>query len=226
MSQCIVSVGVDPPGGGWYAMGLTCLKGSLLRNKWGAGRMMLFDQYPNGCPPHQEVPYGFKLAAIKAARDAGHDQVLWLDTSAWAVANPWPVFERIKADGHYFWDGGYKCNEWCNDRSLAYFGITREQARDIKMLYAIVIGLDFRNKRTRQFFSRWEKSLEDGIFNGSWKREPGDQEAPEYLGHRHDQSCASLIAHQLGMGLDPTDDLCRLYEQKMPETVVLTFQGL
>ena len=221
MSRCIVTLGC----GGWYPKGVDRLERSLIYHGW-AEAMHMHRDYPPGCPTHQDVPYGFKLHCIQAARDAGHDQVLWLDTSAWAIQNPLPLFDIIEKQGHYFWTSGYWSGEWCNDRSLEYFGVTRDEAMNIRMLYALCLGFDFRHDRTKAFFDLWQKSLADGMFNGSWKREDGDREDLRYSGHRHDQSCASLIAHQLGMGIDETHYLCHLYEPNMPETVMLTFQGI
>lgn len=222
MSHAIVSCGV----GSWYEKGVARLERSLIYHGYADALYMHKGVYPPGSPTHQEVPYGFKLAAIEQARNDGHDQVLWLDASAWAIGKVDPVFNRIETDGHYFWTSGYQCHEWCSDRCLAYFNTTREEARSIEMLYALCIGLDFRSERTRNFFQTWKDALKDGIFNGSWKREEGDLEAPEYQGHRHDQSAASLIAHKLGMPMDMTHTLAHLYEQNMPPTVALCFQGL
>ena len=223
MSHAIVCCGV----GGWYEMGAVALKASLMRNHFRGAMYIHVGEYPPGSPTHQDVPYAFKLMAIEHARNQGHQQVLWLDASAWAIGKLDPVFNRIEEDGHYFWTSGFNCAQWCNDRSLAYFGVTREQAAQMEMLYALVIGLDFQSDRTCEFFEKWKKAGAEGVFNGSWKREPGDQEAEPYCGHRHDQSAASIIAHQLGMGIDGTMDLCRLYQPNaMPGSVALTFQGL
>lgn len=220
MSQCIVSCGV----GQWYPRGVKRLERSLLYHGWGGAMQMHIDKYPEGSPTHQEVPYAFKLNAIQKARSEGHDQVLWLDSCAWAIKRPHAIFDRIETEGHYFWTSGYACDTWCNNRSLNYFGISREEAKSIPMLYALVIGLDFRNHRTRQFFDWWQNACNAGVFNGSWKREEGDPDG--YEGHRHDQSAASLIAHKLGMGIDGTHDLCHLYEPNMPSSVELVFQGM
>lgn len=222
MSMAIVSVGV----GGWYEQGVRRLERSLIHHGWGGEMIIWNGEYPPGSPTHQEAPYAFKLAAIQYARAAGHDQVLWLDASAWAVKNPLPILHQMETRGHYLWTSGYACAQWCNDRSLEYIGVTRKFAASIPMFYALVVGLDFRHERSRRFFDRWQKAREDGMFIGSWKREEGDMEEEPYTGHRHDQSLGSLIAFQEGMVIDGTMDLCRLYAPTMPESVLLTFQGI
>lgn len=219
MSNCIVSIGV----GGWYADGIKRLERSLIHHGWSGG-MELHTHYPKGCPTHQDDPYGFKVWAIENARSKGYDRVLWLDASAWAIGNPLPVFQRAETEGHYFWTSGYKSGNWCSDECLDYFGVTRDQAMNIDMLYALVMCLDFRSDRTKLFFDDLKRSLRDGMFRGPWKADGHPDE--RYLGHRHDQSCASLIAHKYGMSIDETHTLCHLYEPKMPDTVRLTFQGL
>jgi len=219
MSRCIVSVGV----GGWYPQGIDRLARSLNYHGFN-GEVMLWKTYPVGCPPHQENPYAFKLHAIQEAFDAGHDQVLWLDSSAWAIGNPAPVMDIIERQGHYLWTSGYWTGQWTNDETLEHFGVTREEAMTITMIYALAIGLDRRNDRSMEFFRQWKEASALGLFKGDWKRKEGDH--PDYLGHRHDQSSASLIAHSLGMEIDGTHDLCHLYEPQMPLTVALTFRGI
>lgn len=220
MSRCIVSVGV----GSWYPTGIRRLYRSLIDHGCYDEIMFWSDSYPEGCPTHQEVPYGFKIAAIQAAFDAGHDQVLWLDTSAWAIQNPKPVLDIIEREGHYFWTSGYQAGTWTNDATLDHFGVTMDEAMDIHMLYALAIGLDRRNERSMEFFRRWKEASDLGLFKGSWTRSDGDDE--RFQGHRHDQSSASIIAHQLGMEIDMTHNLLHLYEPNMPESVVLAFQGI
>lgn len=225
MKQCIVSLGT----GGWYERGVERLRASLEDVGWEGGVQIHVGVYPKGCPTHQEVPYAFKLFCIQKARSEGYDQVLWLDSSVWAIGHPGDVFKRIQEQGHYFWTSGCNCGNWCSDECLRYFGLTRERALDIEMLYALIIGLDFRNPRTQVFFDRWQKALDDGIFPGPWKNPdvvPGEPWGRLYQGHRHDQSAASLIAHELGMAIDPTHDLCRLPGGEMPETVRITAQGM
>jgi len=184
------------------------------------------DIYPPGSPTHQEQPYAFKLAAIEQAWNDGHEQVLWVDSSGWAVNQVLPIFQGMDQTGHYFWTSGFYTAQWTNDRTLNYFGVTREEARTMPMLYAIIMGFDFRHERTRRFFARWKQSMLDGQFAGHWKRQPEDTEAMDYEGHRHDQSCASIIAAQEGMALDLSCDTCRTYHPSMPISVRMAFQGM
>ncbi len=186
MSRCIVSVGV----GAWYKKGVERLERSLGDVGYDGALILHKGVWPEGYPAHYDVPYAFKLGAIQQAVDAGHERVLWLDASAWAVKDPVTVFRKMEEQGHYFWRSGHKAGTWCNEKCLAYFGVTRERAMEMEMLYALVIGLDFRSARSRMFFKRWREALDAGVFVGSWDD------------HRHDQSAATLIAHELGMEQD------------------------
>jgi hypothetical protein len=68
---------------------------------------------------------------------------------------------------------------------------------------ACCMGLDLRQQRPAEFFTRWFAAAQDGVsFLGDWNNERG-QCSPDRrcLGHRHDQVIGSIIAHQMGMEL-------------------------
>ncbi len=218
----IVSCGV----GQWYPRGIDRLARSLNFHGWGGDTLLLRNEYPEGCPSHQQVPYAFKLATIESAAALGYNRILWVDASVWAVADPKPIFDRIATDGYYLWDSGFATGTWTHDRCLSSFGMRRDEAMAVPMLSANIIGLHWQNGPARDFFAQWKVSLERGDFNGSWRREEGDAEDERYHGHRHDQSAASIIAHRLGMRLDAPGNLCQYYAQSMPPSVVLTLRGL
>ena len=66
------------------------------------------------------------------------------------------------------------------------------------------MAYDFDVPITEEFFRRWKKACEDGIFQGKWKNENNcESKDPRCRGHRHDQSCAELISYQLGIPRSP-----------------------
>lgn len=225
MSNVIVSAGV----GSWYPLGIDRLELSLQEHGWGGSTMFWRDEYPEGSPTHQEQPYAFKIRAIEAAHRAGHRFILWCDSSVWAVKNPEPIFSLIQNQGYYLWDSGHWCDTWINDKTLAAFGVTRGQAHDIRMISANVMGFDMENPTAQKFMERWNWALDHGLFPGSWKREPEDNEDAPYLGHRHDQSSASLIANELRMRIERIGVNCQ-YRQKDPAkasaTACLLLEGM
>ena len=220
---CIVNVGF----GGWHPKGSARLRNSLIHHGF-PGRIQTWtDELPLGSPTHQEVPYGMKVAAMQWAFDQGHGRALWLDSSVWCVKYPEHHMRAIAGDGHYLLgNGDWRCDQWCNDNALAYFGLTREEAGAIPMISAGILGLDMANERSREFFAQWMAAMQAGAFNGSWTAVPEEGSGERYRGHRHDQVCASIIAHRLGMALQPTEVFDMYYRPEMPPTVEFALQGM
>lgn len=149
-------------------------------------------------PLHSFNPYAFKVYAVDTVRKLGYDVVFWCDSINRLSIPIEPVLQRLKEVGVYLPADGWKVGEWANDKSLQYFGITREEAMNIECCYACVLGFDFRNPITQTFFNTWKTACEDGIFCGMWDNtNKTESEDPRCKGHRHDQTCADLIAYKL-----------------------------
>jgi hypothetical protein len=101
----------------------------------------------------------------------------------------------------------------CSDAALAMMGVSREAARQIPQISAQRVGLDLRNKTSLQFLQEWHRASLDSV---SFKGYTGPSSERDYhrvynnidgftssdpavLGHRHDQTVASVIVHKLGM---------------------------
>lgn len=153
-----------------------------------------------GSPSHTHNPYAFKVYAIDAVRSKGYDIVIWSD-SINRVSKPLDTFLRdVQAVGVYLPRDGWKVGEWANDNSLRYFGVTRDEAMTIECCYACILGFDFKNPIAQQFFATWKKACEEGVFQGFWDNtRQTESRDPRCRGHRHDQTCADLIAHKLGI---------------------------
>lgn len=144
-----------------------------------------------GSPLHRDNPYAFKIYAIENALNKGYTQILWLDSSAYAIANVEPIFNLIKRNGHFMEEAGHWADKWTNDRTLEYYSLTKEDASKIPLYSAGFTGLNFNNETTVTFFEMWKQSMLDGQFKGDWSN------------HRHDMTNASIIAHKLGMKYQP-----------------------
>lgn len=144
-------------------------------------------------PLHSENPYAFKIYAIEKMLSMGYEQILWLDASIVFVKNVKPIFDWIEEKGFFFEHCGFSVANWCNDETLNYFGITREEGQTMPLFSAGFTGLDFTNPIAVEFFNKWKQSMLDGYFRGSWEN------------HRHDLSCASIIANQMGLAKDFSD---------------------
>lgn len=135
-------------------------------------------------PTHEHSPYHFKIGAIKKAAQID-PVVLWADSSLYRVGDLFKIQNIIEKDGYFMEEAGHYVKDWCDEPTLKYFGIDRTTT--FTMFSAGLLGLDFNSVIASAFFDRWEKSAHDGHFRGSWKT------------HRHDMTCGSIIACQLGM---------------------------
>lgn len=152
--------------------------------------MPLIGEESVGSPYHQNNPYAFKIYAMEYAHSMGYSQVLWLDASIVFVKHSKPIFDWISQKGFFFEAAGHWVGSWCNDRTLDYFGISREEAMTMPMFSAGFTGIDFTNEIAVNFFTKWKQSMLDGQFIGDWSN------------HRHDMTCASIIANQMGLVKD------------------------
>ena len=141
-------------------------------------------------PSHHDNPYAFKIYAIEKLREMGYTEIFWMDASLVMVADFSPIWEWIWQKGFFFEEAGHWAGSWCNEETLNYFGITREQAMTMPMFAAGYCGFDFKNGKAQEFFAEWKESMLNGCFRGSW------------TDHRHDMTCASIIAHKHDMVKD------------------------
>lgn len=140
-----------------------------------------------GSPLHLDNPYAFKIYAIEKIREMGYKQIVWLDSSIVLVSDFSPIWEWIFQKGFFFEEAGHYAGSWCNESTLQYFGITREQAMTMPMFAAGYCGFDFTHGLAQEFFAEWKESMLNGCFKGSW------------TDHRHDMTCASIIANKHNM---------------------------
>ena len=218
--RCIVSVG----SGNWYPKGINRLKRSLIYHGFD-GTTFLWKELPPNCPKHSEIPYAFKIYAIQEAIEMGYETILWLDCSAWCIANPEPLFDHIQQHGYYLSTSGYNCSQTCNDAILDNFGLTRDEALNIPDSASGAVGLFLSSPIAKQFFLDWMQSMERGDFNGSRNHDLQSHDS-RFMFHRQDQSAASLIAHGLGMDLTPPNILTGYYQKEMPESMVFCYRGM
>jgi signal peptidase I len=166
------------------------------------GDVILFNYFEQvGSKPHLEVPYQFKVYAIEKARQMGYDVVLYCDASLYAIKDVIPVIYYIIEKGYLLEYCGFKAGQYSTDLCLNEFGLTRDDAMNIKLHSAGFTGLNFKNEKATQFFDRWLKLAKEEItFCGDWNNQRKQCSNDERcLGHRHDQTTASIIAHQLEM---------------------------
>lgn len=180
------------------------------------------DALPPGSPPHAEVPYGFKLAAIREAGSGGATSLLWLDSPVRAAGDPAAVFERIEREGHLFVTAGDRLGNWASDACLAAFGLSRDAAMELPLLNGTFIGLDLKNPAARAWLDAMETAAARGLFAGPYftRHAPDEIRArksgkavgeassdPRCWGHRHDEAVGSCLAWKSGMAIAARPEL-------------------
>lgn len=143
-----------------------------------------------GSPSHEDNPYAFKIYAIEKVRKLGFNQILWLDSSIYAVKDVQPVFDWITQKGIFLEEAGHYAGTWSTNNQLQYFDITKDAAMLMPMFSAGFIGFDFRQNVSVEFFARWKEAMLNGVFKGSWEVT------------RHEMTAGSIIANQMNLLVD------------------------
>jgi hypothetical protein len=149
-------------------------------------------------PLHSDSPYAFKVYAIQTVRNLGYKIVIWCDSVLRLTKPIESLITKIEELGVYLQEDGWNVAQWANDRSLAYFGVSRDEMETVSAIYACFMAYNFTNPITSVFFERWKKACHDGIFRGKWKNDDKSESMdPRCKGHRHDQTCAEIISYLL-----------------------------
>jgi hypothetical protein len=178
--RCIVNVATTPYWNGQVRQ--ATMLDELTKDKY-----IHWKTEPPGSPLHYENPYAFKIYAIEEAIAKCYEQILWLDASVYPVKPIDPVWDWLTEKGIFMEEAGHWAGTWCNQQTLDYFNITREQAMKMPMFSAGFVGFDFRRQVSREFFEKWKAAMLAGMFKGDWTE------------HRHDLTCGSIIANQMGL---------------------------
>lgn len=188
--RCIINVGVD----GWYKRGSDRLNVSLKQFCPDVGKMIYSGFLPPEARPHTVSNYGFKVYAFIEAYKAGYRQILWCDSSIYAIKDCSEIFDVIDRDGYYFINNGYKLSQTATDKLLSVVPITRDEVDNVPELTTCVFGFDFSKQNIIYLFEKWHEMERHGLFNGSRTHNPEDSQDPRFLFCRHDQSALTLAA--------------------------------
>lgn len=184
-----------------------------------------------GAPQDKCVPYAFKAYALKQAAKQ-HSTLIWCDASVLPIRGLAPLWEKIERDGYWFANNGYTNDQWTADS--AYPDLFPEEMaarypdpnlRAINGLIKHVVGTCFGlstahplgrifldqyfrlASTTKAFCGPWQNSNAPMVEGRNSDRYAAPCGPPTTLGHRHDQTAASVIAWRLGFKL--TD--CPMY---------------
>ena len=231
MTKTVVSFA---DGNGNYLKQLARLEISLRQTGFKGNFKGINDYAHIGSKLHNDVPYQFKPCAIAKAKKEFGDLVLWCDSPVYAKKNIEPIFDYIKENGFLFFDNiGYSVGDYTSDQCLAHFGVSRNDAFQIPMVMACVMGFDFTNQKACEIFDEYYKlGIEEVTYKGSWSNINCEVSSDlRCKGHRHDQSVISLILHKHGINPLHAQSTFFAYETHrliMPisDTVCLFSQGI
>jgi len=191
----IISCGI----GHWYSKGVDRLERSLIFHGYPGDMLFWRDEYPPGCPSLSDNPYAFKPYAFAEAFRRGYKNVLWLDASFWAIANPMPLFDYINEHGLYFFKSGYSLAQTAPDRLLAFYGLAREALQEVPEFATGAVGINMDNPRGNEFYTGWQAACDAGLFAGHRTHNVQDSAHPLFLFARQDQSAASVVLRSMGV---------------------------
>lgn len=199
--RCIITMGDRD----WYLKGVDRLVASLKQVGWSGNDhqhgIMARKSVPKGCPDPKAVRCAFKYYLMKEAEAAGFTQLLWMDASFWAVRSLEPIFDVIDQQGWYLVKQGWNTGQWCCDSALKPLGITREEAFKIYQLVGGFVGINLEHEKGKRFLDEmFRLAVEKTAFVGVRSKGGGFiSHDPRVLGHRADQTCASVLSWRYEM---------------------------
>lgn len=219
-----------------------------LKNVGYNGDIMFFNhesEIHNNCPYHKSddlthhtqgkvVPYAFKAWAMNRAINDGYENIIWMDAAIYPTKNINEFIEHIEKSGYVFFDNiGYSIGDYTSDACLDKFGWNRQKAFENKMIMACLMGINIHNEKAMEFYRRYFKAAKDGVsYHGSWFNTNGEVSSDlRVLGHRHDQSVASIILKDLEMDILNAQQTFFAYVQHkgvlaVSESVCMWSQGI
>ena len=224
MKSCVINFA----SGNWYPTGQDRLAASIEAHGNGIPLLPFSNAAELGCPPHEQVPYAFKAYAFKRAMELGYELILWCDAAVWAIQPIQPVFDYLAEHSHLFFVNS-NIGRFVSDACLRGFNLSRDAAMTMPELTGCCMGLNMTTPLAQEFFRQYMDKANDGFsFIGSWNNDQHQvSDDPRCAGHRHDQSCASIIACNLGMTyLVPHETFFSYWAPTVKDTVVFVNRGM
>ena len=215
MRRAVVSVGTNR-----YSQGMLRLIGSVVKYDPDCN-FAGWTSLPDDWPTHEAKPYAFKAHALQTA-SLGADLLLWADAAVVVVKPLAPLWERIEQDGYWISCNGWTNYEWTADSAYPdlFPHLTLETARIVNKRFpqvlATTFGLNVKHPIGRKFLEEYFRLSNTNAFCGPWTNtnnpdalkhwrqdaaRMGPCGPPDVIGHRHDQTAASVLAWHLQMKL-------------------------
>ncbi len=238
-SSCVCNVATDR-----YCTGQARLVAALDMTK--TSFLGWADMLPPGSPQHSQVPYAFKAYALMEAAQT-HELVMWCDASIVPIKPLDRIWEYASEHGAWFSRNGFTNYQWTADSAYPdlfsalrdgdffYINLARANNRAIEHVVATAFALDLSHPTGRAFLDEYYRlASETKAFCGPWTNTAGvtPDKPPRFgncgpkdvLGHRHDQTAASVIAWRLGIPLTNPPDLFS-YRGGETEATILIADG-
>ena len=188
------------------------VKGRCAEHEPDTWQLFYIECLPDGCPEHDKQQYAFKIFACEEAVKAGFRYLLWMDCTFHPVAPITPIWNKIEEQG--WWvpgQGDSVLGHWASDAALEIYGISREEALKIRLVFSGLVGLDLHNPLGKAIWEDWKDLYQKGAFNGPHYNKPNEafkpmgnkfdghvSSNPAVQGHRHDESALAFILHKHG----------------------------
>jgi len=220
MKKIVVNFAKD--GREHYIRGAVRLGKSLKETNPDVLFMSYIDEYPNGCPTHEQVPYAFKYHCMQ--KEWGYaDLLLWLDASVVVKRSMTPIWDHIQRHGVFIVENqGMYESVYTSVDCLRMLGCSWERARDMVQCCGGVVGFDTHDPRAKAVFNRMLALSKDGV---SFQGKSGST-APEFVAHRHDQSCLTVVAHDAQLPFVPMDTWLTYQGRKAEASAIMSLEGI
>lgn len=220
--QIIISAGI----GGWYAKGVSRLENSLNFVGWPYDIKTWKDEYPPNSHNHLDYPYYFKISSFEWAIKNGYTQILWVDSSFYAVKSPISIFNLFNDQGYFAFRSGYNLAQSINDTSLKAANISRDDAEKINEYASGCVGINLNNPSGKGLYQLWKNYMDIGLSRGSREHDNQSKDS-RFLFHRQDQSCLSMAMNKLGLTSQRDMDYVAYFGSKCnTDKVIFFIQGM
>ncbi len=112
------------------------------------------------------VPYSFKIFMMMEAQNLGFTNVLWIDSAAFPLRDPTPVFEHIEEKGAFIhgWRTQPEMRRYVFHQTLEKLKqLTGTNIFEVNYICTIAFGLKMDTELTQKLISKYYELVEDGL---------------------------------------------------------------
>ena len=131
------------------------------------------------------IPFAFKICFFSEAQRLGYKHALWLDTSVVPINGLNDTFQTIAQQGYFCFITNFPLQNYSNREAIAAMGVTYDEASQIPLYVAGLIGFNFDNALAQKALNLW--------YEITAYREEASYSA------RQELCIISSILHRLGM---------------------------